>query len=131
MTPAHHPFLRRPLLLVLIGLLASCATSSTTFIENHPDYSVSRGRIVRLEHLYSEKILPLADGVVFAVSRPDCRVALELPGGERRLLELAPPAMVLCGTDRDYVLEPVRGGAPATGKADPAKAPQPTKAERR
>jgi hypothetical protein len=98
---------------ILLLSIAACSTTSDAFIERYPGYSVTRGRLLRVENLSSTTVTPLADGAAFEVDAPRCRVTLRFPDGVERALELQPPAVLICGTERDVVLQPALGSPPA------------------
>lgn len=107
---------------LLVAIASSCSTTSTSYVESQAGFSVTKGRILRIENLHSEHIEPLADGVVIAPSREGCRVALQFRDGRRQLLALPPGSILVCAHATDYVLRMENGETADTAP----KADQPT-----
>lgn len=95
-------------LLPALLVLGSCAATSRSFVEERPGYAVTSGRITHVEGMSSDQLTTLADGVGVEVDSAQCRVTIEFPDGRTDTLELHPPAFLVFGADRDYVLQPAR-----------------------
>lgn len=99
----------RAALVALLCLVASgCATTAADYVDGLAGFSVTRGRLLRVNGLVSESITPLADGVVFAIDGGPCQVALEFADGSKRVLNLSSPDQLVCASDADFVLQPAR-----------------------
>jgi len=114
MSPSIRPFLLRASLL-LLAPIAACSTSSAAFVDAQSGYSVTRGKLLRVDGLVSESLVRLGDGVAFNIDGTACKVALSFGDGSKRVLELGEEDVLVCGVDMDYVLQPVQhsGGRPA------------------
>jgi hypothetical protein len=88
----------------LVAALASCAASSASFVGDLPGYSVTSGRITRIEGLHAEQIVPLSDGVAVTVSQPGCRVLVEFQNGDTRVFDAGRGVILVHGYSKDYIL---------------------------
>lgn len=107
-----------PVVLLLAVLASACSTTSTSFVEDQSGFSVTKGRVLRIENLESEDIETLADGVAFRMSRGDCRVTIEFPDGRKQHLTLPPGGILVCAHATDYVLRMEDGGAGGATRQD-------------
>lgn len=90
-----------PVLLLL--LLAGCSTTAISYIDQQPGYSVTRGRIERVENVSSEDLVPLADGVAVRLDQP-ATVTIRFDDDNTRVMDLGAGAIVICSHAADYVL---------------------------
>ncbi len=97
--------------LLLASGLGSCASSSTSFIEKMPNYSVIRGRIMSVENLNADLLETLGDGVAVTLSQPGCKILISFGNDRTTTLDVPVGAIVVYGSARDYVLQ-VAPGAP-------------------
>ncbi len=88
-----------------IACLSACATSAESYIAEMPGYSVVHGRITRIENLHTEDVTPLSDGMVFVLSRPDCRVSIEFEDEQRKVFNVGQGVILVHGAAGDYILE--------------------------
>ncbi len=118
---------------VLGLILSSCATSSSTFVEEAKTFAITRGSIVSVRNLTSDAHKRLSDGVAITVTGTECEVDMKL-AAQTQTIALAPGWILIYSADQDYVLQPYQPPKPAKAetpqKADtPAKAAAPPKAE--
>ena len=95
--------------LALSGLLASCGTSSGSFIKMHPSYSVAKGEVVRIENMNSNEVEALSDGRAVTVSRPGCRVTLAFDEERSKVFDVDKGTILVHGKKHDYLLLPNKG----------------------
>ena len=101
--------MRSTLLSVSCLLAAGCSTSAAKFVEGQPAYSVTSGRLVTVDGLTAGAVTDLSDGVAFKVTSGTCRATIAFDDGTERTIDLLAPAMLVCGAERQYVLQPVAG----------------------
>jgi len=89
----------------IAAVLAGCAATSASFIEDKKGFEVSQGFVIKLVDLHSPKITKLKDGVAYEVTAPGCTVVLESPRGERTLFELRVGDYFVKGSPFSYVLQ--------------------------
>ena len=90
--------------LFAIAGLCSCASTSRSYVDDLAGYSVTEGRITRIENLEAHLIEPLADGVAMTLTQP-CRVWMEFDNGESRSFEIGSGVILVHGYDSDFILE--------------------------
>jgi len=95
--------------LVLVSSLPSCATSSGSFVQEQTGVAVIRGRITEIENLSTGKIERLGDGLAITISHPGCKVSMQFDELQSKVMELEPGAMVIYGSETDYVIHAVPG----------------------
>ena len=88
-----------------IACLSSCSTSAEDYVQEMPGYSIVKGRFTRVENLHSEEMTPLADGIVFVLSRSDCRVSMEFEDEQHKVFNLDQGVILVHGNDHDYILQ--------------------------
>ena len=88
-----------------MACLSACAMSAESYIAEMPGYSVVHGRITRIENLHTEDVTPLSDGMVFVLSRPDCRVSIEFEDEQRKVFNVGQGVILVHGAAGDYILE--------------------------
>ncbi len=110
--PRLRSISRRPCFLTVLalsGLLASCGTSSGSFIKMHPTYSVAKGEVVRIENMNSNEVEALSDGRAVTVSRPGCRVTLAFDEERSKVFNVDQGTILVHGKKHDFLLLPNKG----------------------
>ncbi len=100
------PFLRFLALCAVLGSFMSCGATVESFVRDKAGYSVTKGRLVRVDRLTSETITTFSDGVAFVVDSSDCKVSMEFADGSQQVIELRHPSMIVMGAEAQYVLQP-------------------------
>jgi len=95
--------------LVIVGSLSSCATSSSTFVEEQTGVAVIRGRITAIQNLSASKIERLGDGLAVTISEPGCKVSMKFADNQATVMELEPGTIVIYGDETDYVIRAAPG----------------------
>jgi hypothetical protein len=105
--------------LFLIAGLCSCAVNSRSYVERLAGFSVTEGRITRIDNLETDELEPLEDGLAVTLSKP-CQVWMEFDNGETRSFDLSTGVIIVHGYDSDFILEsamdPVISPAPAPNR---------------
>ena len=91
-------------LILLVSSLASCASTSRSFVEGMSGYSVVRGRITEVQNLSADLKQSLGDGLAIIVSQPGCKVSMRFPDNQTKMLDLEPGMMIVYGSNDDFVL---------------------------
>ena len=110
------------LVLATAALLTSCSVSSESYVAEISGYSVTRGRIMRIENLHANAVQPLQDGVAITLSRPGCLVTIRFDNDESRVMKTGRGVIIVHGYANDYILESELGVS-GDGEADAAEAP--------
>ena len=88
----------------LLASLASCSVSSSSYVDDLAGYSVTSGRITRIEGLHAEQIVPLSDGLAVTVSQPGCKVLMQFDDGDTRVFDAGRGVILVHGYSTDYLL---------------------------
>ena len=98
----------RGLAVLAVGLfLTSCSMSSAQYVLGVRGYSVTRGRITRIDNLYANEFKPLSDGVAMVLSENGCSVTMQFEEGDEQLkvFDIGEGVIVVKGYRGDYILE--------------------------
>ena len=98
----------RGLAVLVLGLcLSSCSVSSSQFVNGIRGYSITRGRIIRIDNLYAEQFKPLSDGVAMTIAEDGCSVTVQFREGDdqTKIFEIGEGVILVKGYDGDYILE--------------------------
>ena len=114
----------RLVLLSLVAGLCSCAVTSREYVEDLAGYSVTEGRITRIDGLQTEALVPLEDGLAVTVSEPGGTVWIMFDTGESSSFELDRGMILVHGYESDFILRSALGssGAPST-RVEPTRVP--------
>lgn len=106
------PAARGLAVVALAACLSSCAISSKTYVNEIRGYSVTRGRITRIENLYAEEFQALSDGVAMKLVEDGCTVTMQFKENDDqpRVFEIGTGVILVKGYDGDYILESRSGG---------------------
>lgn len=96
------------------AILSACSTSSKVYVEESKTYSVTRGRVLRIEGLTSDKVEALSDGVAITLGSTPCRMTLSFDEKRQKTLDLKQGHIVVFGPEVDYVMQPQIEDAPLT-----------------
>lgn len=88
----------------LIVILSGCGTSSESYIADTSGYAVTRGRITRIENLWTEKLTPLTDGLAIEVGGRGCQVTIQFDEDTTRVFDAGRGVVIVHGTDGDAIL---------------------------
>ena len=105
----------RGLAVLAVGLcLSSCSVSSSQFVDGIRGYSITRGRITRIDNLYTEQFKALSDGVAMTLAEDGCSVTMQFREGEdlTKIFDIGEGVIVVKGYDGDYILESRSDGSP-------------------
>ena len=110
----HRSVLALTLLALSFGLTA-CGTTMEKYVDEKKSvgYSVTRGRIVIIEGLSSNKLEPLSDATAITVSQGQARVTLKFANEQMQVFDVLPGVVIVLGSEADSVLKP-QTGIPAT-----------------
>ncbi len=98
----------RGLAVLAVGLcLSSCSVSSSQFVDGIRGYSITRGRIIRIDNLYAEQFKPLSDGVAMTLAEDGCSVTMQFREGDdqTKIFDIGEGVILVKGYDGDYILE--------------------------
>ncbi len=98
----------RHLAVLALGVcLSSCSISSESFVNQIRGYSITRGRITRIDNLYAEEFKPLSDGVAMTIAEDGCSVTVQFREGDdqTKIFEIGEGVILVKGYDGDYILE--------------------------
>ena len=110
-------------LILLIGSLASCSTTSTSYVESLSGYSVVRGRITKVDNFTGRVTETLGDGVAVTVTEPGCTISMTFPNEQSKSMDVAPGMMIIYGNADDFVLKS-QFDSSATPPSSPPNAPK-------
>ena len=107
--------------LALASGLSSCSISSKTYVSEIRGYSVTAGRITRIENLYAEEFQPLSDGVAMKLVEDGCTVTMRFSetDEQQRIFEIGEGVILVKGFDGDYILESRSGGGGTVEAIEP------------
>ncbi len=96
--------------LALLGLSA-CGVTRESYIEDKKShgYSMTRGRVVLVEGLSSNKIEPLADGTALTITLGKARLTLKFENELTQAFDLGPGVVVVLGSESDCILQAQAG----------------------
>lgn len=98
----------RGLAVLVLGLcLSSCSVSSAKYVNGIRGYSITRGRIIRIDNLYAEQFKPLSDGVAMTLAEDGCSVTVQFREGEdeTKIFEIGKGVIIIKAYDGDFILE--------------------------
>jgi hypothetical protein len=90
--------------ILLVSFLASCGSTSRTFVDGVSGYSVVRGRITEIENLSAEHKALFSDGLAVTVTKPGCKVSFLFPDKQTKVIDLEPGMILVHGYAEDFVL---------------------------
>ena len=87
--------------------LSSCSISSESFVNQIRGYSITRGRITRIDNLYAEEFKPLSDGVAMKLAENGCSVTMQFreDDDQTKIFDIGKGVILVKGYDGDYILE--------------------------
>ena len=88
-----------------VAMLASCKLNGKGFVEKTVGYAVTRGKVVRLENLSTERKDHFGDGVGVRVQEAGCVVQLRM-GQPVQEIQLKPGSMIVMTDAEDFILQP-------------------------
>lgn len=93
-----------------IGLV-SCGITRESYIEEKKShgYSMTKGRVVLVEGLSSNKIEPLSDGTALTVSQGKARITLKFDSELTQAFDVGSGVVIVLGSDSDCILQAQAG----------------------
>ena len=85
--------------------LASCASTSASYVIDHPGFSVMRGEIKSIGGLSTAHIERLADGVAYTVGVTGCQVDFLFADESSNQFALQKGNIIVLGAEDDYILQ--------------------------
>lgn len=101
-------------IVALLGLplgLSACGMTQEKYVDAKKavGYSATRGRVVLIEGLSSNKIEALSDATAITVSQGKARVTVKFANEQTQAFDLGPGVVILLGSDTDNILQATTG----------------------